>query len=358
MKNKRLINIGVKDIAAKSGVSRGTVDRVLNNRGEVKAETHKKVMAIVEELGYKPNVLAKSLASKKTTQIAFVIPQPNDNNPYWEEPKIGIRRAAEELIKFNVEVIYEHFDASNEESFREVLKKVCDNNPNGVVLNPVFKSASMHFINIFNERNISYVFIDINIKGVGKLGYFGQDAEQSGMVAARLMDLSVFNKLNILIVKQSNKKVFSHHIESRVAGFLRYFETKVKKRNISINTIEIDLQNNDEPKYSLLKAFKDNGQIDGIFVPNSRVFKVADFIQSNSKKDIITIGYDLVKQNIFHLEQGNITFLLSQKPEEQAYNSIMALFDNLIIKKEVIKTTFSPIDVIVKENIDYYKKLK
>lgn len=358
MKDNRLLKIGVKDIAAKAGVSRGTVDRVLNNRGEVKAETYKKVMSIVKELGYKPNILAKALALKKTTKIAFVVPKSSEDNPYWEEPKVGVKRAEDELAKFNVEVVCEYFDASNEESFIKVLNKVCEYNPDGIVLNPIFKSALMYFINIFNQRDIPYVFIDVNIKGVDNLGYFGQDGVQSGMVAARLMDLSVFNRLNILIVKQSNKKVFSHHIDSRVVGFLRYFELKSQHRDVVIDTIEIDLQNSIEPEHSLLKAFNNYGKIDGIFVPNSRVFKVAEFVHNISDKNIITIGYDLIKQNVFYLEQGDISFLLSQKPEEQAYNSIMALFDNLIIKKDVDKITFSPIDVVVKENVDYYIKLK
>ena len=93
--------IGVKDIAAKAEVSIGTVDRVLHNRGEVKEETRKRVMDIVIELGYKPNLLAKSLSSKKTTRIAIIIPDSSDNNPYWEKPIQGIKMAAEELENYN-----------------------------------------------------------------------------------------------------------------------------------------------------------------------------------------------------------------------------------------------------------------
>ena len=112
--------VGVKDIAAKAGVSIGTVDRVLHNRGEVKEETRRMVMKIVEELGYQPNLQAKSLSSKKTTHIAIVFPDSSDNNPYWEKPIEGIKKAAEELASYNTQVSYVFFDASNEESFRSV----------------------------------------------------------------------------------------------------------------------------------------------------------------------------------------------------------------------------------------------
>ena len=353
-----LKTVGVKDIAEKAGVSIGTVDRVLHNRGEVKKETKEKVLAIVEELGYKPNVLARSLAKKTITRIVIVIPDSSDNNPYWEKPVRGINKATEELASHSIDVILKHFDASNEDSFKEALEQVIAENPDGIVLNPVFKSVSLHFISIFNTKNIPYVFIDVNIKGVGKLGYFGQDAEKSGAVAAKLMKCGVGQNAKILILKQANKKIFSQHIESRISGFLKFFENDLKETKVSITNLEIDLQNTKEPDHSLSNIFNGNSMFDGIFVPNSRAFIIADFIQKTSSHKSIVIGYDLVDQNISHLEEGNISFLISQKPEEQAYNAIMALFDYLILKKEVRKTTISPIDIIIKENIDFYKNLK
>lgn len=353
--NKR---VGVKDIALRAGVSIGTVDRVLHNRGEVKKETRDAILAIVDELGYSPNVLARSLSSKKTTRIAIVIPDSSDNNPYWEKPLLGIGTATQELSNYNIDVVYEYFDASSSDSYAQVLEKVCLENPDGVVLNPVFKSVSLHYISIFNTKNIPYVFIDINIKGVGKLAYFGQDAEQSGYVAAKLMSLCLPAQSNILIVKQSNKKVFSQHIESRVNGFHQFMNAQSDDKRLNTFTLEIDLLDANEPDLSLARAFAERAPIAGIFIPNSRAFKVADFIEKNQYQEIVCLGYDLVDKNMDHLAKGNITYLISQKPEEQAYKAIMALFDYLIAKKEVKKTNYSPIDIIIKENINYYKENK
>ena len=67
--------IRIKDIAERARVSVGTVDRVIHKRGEVAEETRKQILSIIEELGYTPNVLAKSLASKKQYQIAALIPE-------------------------------------------------------------------------------------------------------------------------------------------------------------------------------------------------------------------------------------------------------------------------------------------
>lgn len=344
--------IGVKDIAAKAGVSIGTVDRVLHNRGEVKKETKEKVLAIVDELGYEPNVFAKSLSSKKTTRIAIIIPDSRDNNPYWEKPAAGIKKATEELLQYNVEVLFEFFDASDEDSFKKVLESVTSLNPDGVVLNPVFKSVSLNYLSIFKQKKIPYVFIDVNIKGVNKLGYFGQDAEQSGVVAAKLMRSYLFNTASVLVVKLSKNKVFSQHINSRVIGFQKCY-TSDEAKNITV--LEIDLNRTDEPQKSLTAVFSGKNAFDGIFVPNTRVYKVAEFLERDSRSKPVLIGYDLIDQNIGQLEKGNINVLISQKPEVQSYRAIMALFEHLILKREVKETNYSAIDIIIKENLEYYK---
>ncbi len=356
MKRNTDKRIGIKDIAALAGVSIGTVDRVLHNRGEVKEATRQKVLEIVQELDYTPNIFAKSLSSKRTTKLAIIIPDSSDNNPYWEKPVSGIKLAAEELTQYNTEILYEHFDASDEASFECVLRKVCDQNPDGIVLNPVFKQISLNFIQEFDKRGIPYVFIDINLKEVNNLAYFGQDAEQSGLVAARLMDAGTPDNPNLLIVKQSKRKVFSSHIERRVEGFTRYFAEQQKK--INAQTIEIDLNAPNEPYQSLNKVFANGSSYHGIFVPNSRGFKLAAFLKSTGLTNLLTIGYDLVDANIDFMQQGYLNYLISQKPELQAYKALWALFDHLVTKKPVRKTNYSAIDIIIKENIEYYLENK
>lgn len=346
---------GIKDIAAKAGVSIGTVDRVLHNRGEVKKETREKVLAIVEELNYKPNVLAQTLASKKPTRIAIVIPESSENNPYWKEPIEGIDKAIDELSSFNVQISTYYFEQWNEESFKSILQTICSNCPDGIIMNPIFKTVSQAYIKEFEAKGIPYIFMDVNIHEANNLSYFGQDAVQSGFVAAKLMHLSTNYESKYLIVKQSNQKVFSHHIEKRIDGFCRYFETNYKQEKFLCDTLEIDLLKPGEPKLTLLEYVKKHGMPCGIFIPNSRAFKVAKLIQDAASKHVILVGYDLVDENIKHLQNGEIDYLISQKPQEQAYKSIMALFNFITAKQNPLPINYSPIDIIVKENIEFYK---
>lgn len=355
MKNTPSRKLGIKDIAKQAGVSIGTVDRVLHNRGEVKEETRSRINLIIEQMGYTPNLLAKSLASKKTYKIAVVIPDSSDDNPYWQKPAEGIGIAARELENFHAEIRYEHFNASDEESFNNVLEKVCNQPIDGLVLTPVFRQTALTYLQLLDNQGIPYVFIDIDMPGSNNLGYFGQDARQSGIVAGKFMNLFIPDKANIFIVKQTNRKIFSGHIESRVEGFLQYLFQKRPAQDLNVHQIEIDLLNPEEPDATLGSAIIKHPEVNGIFVPNSRAFRMAQFLNKHQLNNCITIGYDLLDQNIELLQRDMITCLISQKPEEQSYKAIMSLFHFLAHHKPITKTNYSPIDIIIKENIDYYR---
>jgi LacI family transcriptional regulator len=75
-------------------------------------------------------------------------------------------------------------------------------------------------------------------------------------------------------------------------------------------------------------------------------------------KNVILIGYDLLKENIKFLENDTIQFLICQKPEEQGYKSVLSLFNYLLLNMPIEKFNYSPIDIIMKENIEYYKNFK
>ena len=67
--------VTIKQVSEKAGVSSATVSRVINDTGTVKEKTRKLVVAAMEELGYRHNVAAASLASNKTITIGYVVPE-------------------------------------------------------------------------------------------------------------------------------------------------------------------------------------------------------------------------------------------------------------------------------------------
>lgn len=66
--------MNIKEMAKLAGVSCATISRVLNDSGYVKEDTRKKVMGIIKEYNYTPNMIARSLSSKDSFTIGMIIP--------------------------------------------------------------------------------------------------------------------------------------------------------------------------------------------------------------------------------------------------------------------------------------------
>jgi len=350
--------IGIKDIAERANVSIGTVDRVMHNRGEVAKATRNEVLRIIKELGYTPNILAKSLSSKKKYIIAILIPDYKHNNPYWEKPLAGIFNAGQEIKNYNFELAVFTFKYGNEDSFKEKAREIFQLNPSGLIFAPVMYNASLKLIKKCETLNIPYVFFDVDIEQCNNLAYFGQDSVQSGYVAARLMDYGLDPGAEVIILKLVNKSASTYHLGLRENGFRSFFKKFKRTKQIHIQSIEIDLSTKGALNKVLKNIFNTNNSAKGVFVANSRVHYVAKYLFDNKLKNVLLIGYDLINENMKYLKNETIRFLICQNPEDQGYNSVIALFNYLLSKKPVEKLNFSPIDIIMKENLNYYNNLK
>ena len=346
--------IRIKDIAGKAGVSVGTVDRVLHNRGEVAPETREQVMKVIEELGYTPNLLAKSLASKKLYRIAVIIPDSSNDNLYWEKPLEGIQQANSEIKDYNARVEVFTFDINNERNFKQAFKRALETEPDGIVLAPMFSSSSLDLVAKCESHNIPYIFIDVQLDGCNNLAYFGHNARQSGYLAARLMYYGLPDSSEVLVVKLAGNDGVSQHLLRREEGFLEFFSGLENTRNIHTHSAEIHPEG--ESLESVLDSkLADCNRLKGIFVCNSKVHRIAEYLQKAGREDILLIGFDLIDKNMHFLENGTIDFLIGQKPEDQGYKSVIALFNHLLSQKDVQRTNYSPIEIIMRENIDFYK---
>ena len=106
----------IKQIAEMAGVSRGTVDRVLNNRGSVNANTAARVREIAEKLNYKPNKAGLMLAAQKKNLKIGVILFP-DSNPFFSEVLEGVNAKAKELSAYNFTVLIRQVPFDETEQF-------------------------------------------------------------------------------------------------------------------------------------------------------------------------------------------------------------------------------------------------
>lgn len=346
-------NVRISDIARMAGVSAGTVDRILHNRGKVSKEALEKVNRVLHEVEYRPNLMARSLALKKQFNIAALIPAflPGE---YWEKTAEGIDKAAGELNNYNVVVKKIFFDQYNQSSFKRACETVLTNEFNGVLIGTLFTDSVTELSVHLDKKQIPYVYIDSNIPDNNQLAYFGTNSYDGGYIAAKLLTGRIVQNADILIgkiVREKNNS--STQVKNREKGFTEYLQKSGFKGNVISCELRIE-----DPVYNtevLDKIFKANPDIKGAIVFNSVCYVLADYLEKREEKGIKLVGYDLVEKNIRHLTEGTITWLIAQRPEVQGYNGIKALGNYLTYGEKAPLINFMPIDILIRENIGYYQ---
>ncbi len=342
------------DIAEKAGVSIGTVDRVLHQRGEVSDETRDKILKIISDFDYRPNILASSLASKKIITFASLTPWAPDKDSFWSKPQEGIEKAITQLRQYGINLQQYFFKMDDPETLTREAAKILELSPDGILLAPWARRQALKFTHELDQRGIPYVFIDSDLREANPISFVGQNSVQSGYLAAKLIDYGIAPKSNILMIHITKDLENAYHLLQREKGFLDYFET-VKSKSHRI--VKIEVPANEIQIASKIKAYMPELKtIDSVFVSNSKVHLVADFFNQFNERPKI-IGYDLIPRNIDLLLQNKIDFLLNQKPEYQGYVATNLLFDQIVRKERIKSKNYISIDIITRENLEFYTSI-
>jgi len=292
--------------------------------------------------------LASNLALNKKFRFAVFLPK-YENIEYWKSQISGIEKAAIEFGKFGVVLDYFFYDF-NEASFKKAVEKVLDFDCNGLLFAPIFYEESVRFLNEYEKKNIPVVMIDSNISNNEQHAYVGQDAFQSGYLAGRLISFAVNNERQVLIFKITREIESTSVYLQRIDGFYSFFKDHNELTNFKFSEVTIKDSGIDQLSLEIFSG------INSVFVPNSRAYIVARFLEQNNIKGVRIIGYDLLKENIEYLNKGIIDFLINQRPEEQGYMGVNHLYRKLVLQETVENTNYIPLEIILKENYFPAKK--
>lgn len=345
-------NYTIKDIAQMAGVSAGTVDRVLHNRGDVSQKSKEKVQKVLDEINYQPNVFAIGLAAKKKYTITCMIPYYVEHD-YWHSVATGIERAQQELRPFNVSVDYLHYKHGDRKSYQDACQKIEKSNTDALLLAPNFREDTLSMLAYLKDKNIPFAFIDFDIEEAKALKYIGQDSYKSGYIAAKILMRNYQQGQELILFLNNNKDNPAEiQMKRRLEGFMKYISEEHK--DIAIHEVILN-KNNPEKNNEILSDFfqkHPKATLGAVF--NSRVYQVGHYLREKGQNMTGLIGYDLLRNNTELLKSGEVTYLIGQRPGLQGYCGVKTLCDNIVFKKSVEPLKYMPIDILIKENIDFY----
>ncbi len=188
------------------------------------------------------------------------------------------------------------------------------------------------------------------------LSFFGQDSFASGYFAAKVLMMVASGETEIMLMKQTkNGRLTSKQQANREVGFRHYMTDHFPK--IAIHELNLPISVTGKQCDHLFdEFFSTHPQVHHCITLNSRAYLVGEYLLKNNFRNIQVMGYDMVQRNADCLRSGSISFLIAQHAYLQGYLCIDTLFQAIVLKKEVTTVNYMPIELMMKENMDFYRR--
>ncbi|SDM75344.1 transcriptional regulator, LacI family [Acetanaerobacterium elongatum] len=320
--------VTIKQISEICGVSRGTVDRVLNNRGRVKPQTEQMIRGIAEQLGYVPNVAGKALAAKKKSFVIGVV-LTSEGNAFFEDVLRGIKQAETELTDYGTRFLVKTMKGYEAKRQLEIINEIADK-INALVLTPINDPLIAAKINELSDSGICVVTINSDIENTRRLCYVGSDYFKGGETACGMMGILTGGTATIGVLTGSIK-VLGH--ARRIAGFKNVMNSRFKKFTVADfrETNDDEIQAFDVTK----RMLEENPKINALYVVAGGVYGACRAVQSLGLEGKIKIVcHDKVPTTVEMMKKGVIAATICQQPFTQGYKSARIVFDYLITGKK------------------------
>lgn len=318
----------IQQIAEIVGVSRGTVDRALNNRGRINPEVAKRIEQVAGELGYVPKHKKKEedgAVPRGFGKKIGVVTQLSRSS-FMIKVNEGIRDAAGKLADRGIQVVVkENASVDEEEQLRSIAELEAEG-IDGLAVMPVDCDPIRLKLNeLADEKHIPLVTFNTDIVGTRRCCFVGLDNRKSGRTAAGLMGMMMRGKGKVLVVTG----YFSNSAGSRrVDGFVE--ELKDSFPEMELVGVLSSFDHTDEVERIIVNSMSVFPDLEGIFVASGGQAGVKKaFDKLNLKKRPYVIIYDLTPKNEKALMEGTVDFLIDQEGYDQGYRALSILADIL-----------------------------
>ena len=341
--------VTIQMVADLAGVSRGTVDRVLNNRSYVRADVRERVLDAIRDTGYvSPRESHQQQMDAALQSIKLGVLMPNWDNQFLTEVTQGIRQAQAELADSHVQVISRKCKTDLAQETIDLLEELRAEGVSGLAVCTLNDPSIEERVSALTEEGIPCITFNSDLPGSRRLCFVGQDIRKTGRVAAGLMSKCV-EKEDVVLATVGNLKFDGHR--QRLDGF----RARMRELGFPENHIVIRETFNDYETtlHIVQNAIQQYPNLRGVYMANHNVSACAAAIKSTGKKGTVHVVCHDINESIRHLLlEGSVDFTIPQNFIQQGYAPLMLLRDIVRKRNPVALNSFtSQIDVLCAENL-------
>lgn len=338
----------MNEIARLAGVSRGTVDRVIHNRGNVKPEIQARIQQIIKETGFTPNPAATALR-RLSNGFHLGILLPSLHNPFYLDVKEGICSAETQYSKYGVNITLVELQELTPQEQYSAIDRLLNQDIDGLIVPGIDTPEMIAYIDSI-AAGMPVVTYNSDLPNSKRLCFIGQHHLQAGRTAGNLLCNSI-RRPGVVVPLISYENILAH--TQRVEGLRSVLHNAPMEVTMlpALHTAESDEQAY-QVVHKLLQTRKD---VSCIYVAGGGQVGAADALADSGRgQDVVMICHDLLPRTIEHLKSGVVNFTIGQQPFLQGYLPIAILFDYLAFgKRPNGKFLYTSIDIRIRENADF-----
>ncbi len=334
----------IEDIAREAGVGKGTVDRVLHNRGYVSEEKRQLVLKAIKKLDYKPNSAARALAKRRQYRIAIIYH--NNEREFWSQVESGFDRAEREFGSMGGVTIDRYvLTRLDVQEQLETLNRVVEAGYDGIAIVPYYSEEISSAIDRAVERGIRVITVN-NDEKCKRDCYVGQDFYKAGATAGRMASLiaprdsaylAVLGRMDAMTQLDERYRGFRETLDACRTD-MRAAELRLSSQDAEMTCREIE------------KKLKET-DVQLIYATYGIIDIVARVVcKLGQAGEILLIGHDQTESSLRYLKQNVVHVLIGQEPERQGYEAVSRLCKCLLFDEPIREDVFTKIEIIVAEN--------
>jgi LacI family transcriptional regulator len=338
--------IGIKEIAQRLGISIGTVDRALHQRPGINTLTRAKVLKMAQTMGYRPNLAARFLKSRRQLQVSVQLP--SEIATFFDALRDGIREAAAPFapavrVDFRS---YPHLGQGDIAVFNEAL----DWGAQGMIIAPGEPASMKPLIRKAARRNVPVICVATDAPGTERLTAVTACPQTSGAIAGELFRHILRSPAKVAVVTGS---LATEDHADKLDGFRSRIETP--DRALVVARI-VEAHDDERLAYAGTKTLlAEIPEIGGVYVSTANSLPVLQAIEESGLAGrIVVITTDLFPALVPLIRSGRILATIHQRPQTQGRLAFRALYQFLVEGQCPVPRIRVAPHIVMNSNLDLF----
>lgn len=328
--------VTIKEIAEKTGVSRGTVDRVLHNRGRVDKNVAEKVLEVAKSLEYRPNKAGQALAAAGRNKKINIV-MPSLSNPFFLDIKKGMETSRE---RNGFSLSYFHYSGYGESECLDALDRAISDKADALL---VTLPDTEKIRKRLEEAPCPFACVNSALSSDKNLFYSGPDYVGKGKINAGLLSIASSLFVPRILFLRGSEEMRGH--KEILSGFVSALEERGIEYSLSR---EIETKDDDEEAERVTrKALEEDRRINTVFIATSGI---SGALKAIGERKLLVFTSDDTREVCKAIESGKVKWTVSQEPFLQGFNAVEKMADYLI--SHITPQSFIARNIVkIKENI-------